>query len=54
MHFASTAGGLRNRIAAAFSIFNKDAALFFYPDFIGTIEKEAAHPITGDKYQDQL
>jgi hypothetical protein len=46
--FASTAGGLRNRNAAAFSALKKYASHFFNPAFGGTAEKEAANPVTGD------
>ena len=45
--FASSAGGLRNRNAAAFASLKKLAALVvFNPDFVGTEPKEAANPVT--------
>ena len=47
IQFASSAGGLRNRNAAAFSPLKKFAAHFFNPAFGVTGENEAANPVTG-------
>jgi len=44
--FASTAGGQRNRNAAAFSPLKKFASHFFNSHFVRTGEKEAANPVT--------
>jgi hypothetical protein len=51
--FASTAGGLRNWNAAAFSTLKKYASHFFNPAFGGTVEKEAAYPVTGESKKAQ-
>jgi hypothetical protein len=45
--FASPAGRLRNRNAAAFSPLKKYAAHFFNHAVGATGEKEAANPVTG-------
>ncbi|MEO6722823.1 MAG: hypothetical protein ABIN67_20820 [Ferruginibacter sp.] len=44
--FASTAGGLRNRNAAAFASLKKSLRSFFNPPR-RTEPKEAANPVTG-------
>jgi hypothetical protein len=46
--FASTAGGLRNWNAAAFSTLKKYASHFFNFAKGETVEKEAAYPVTGE------